>query len=173
MLSVKTEFWLPSVWLVMTERVAAFRTYFSRRRADTITVGTSLSPNCLRVCGEVHIVLSSCLDCLVQPAIVGSLWGVDYILYRHISSCFIVFVCLRFPSVSFVEFVVWRWDQRHCAPHPFESMVKQLGRYEFNHFVHRRCRASTNVDVVLHRSLLAESTVNLVSHVHGFSLEVV
>ena len=96
MLPANTEFWLPSVWIVMTERVAAFRTYFSRRRADTVTVGTSLSPHCLRVCGAMNTVSSSRLHHSLQLVIVSPLWGVDYMLYRNISSFFV----LRVPTFS-------------------------------------------------------------------------
>ena len=82
----------------MTQRVAAFRTYFSRRRADTVTVGTSLSPHCLRVCGEMYIVLSSRLHCSLQQVIVGPLWGSITCFTVIFPPFFVVSVCLLFPA---------------------------------------------------------------------------
>ena len=41
-----------------------------------------------------------------------------------------------------------------CPP-PFESAVKQLGRYEFDRFVHHRCRSFTIVGVVFSFSIVS------------------
>ena len=62
---------LPSVWLVMTQRVATLWISFSRRRAPTVTVGTPLSPHCLRVGGEIYEIASGCLHRPIRPVIVG------------------------------------------------------------------------------------------------------
>ena len=87
---------VPSIWLVMSQRVAAFRTYFSRRRAGTVTVGASLSLHWLRVCGEIHIVLSSRLHCLLQPVVVSPLWGGSFTYLTLIFQRFSSSLCAYF-----------------------------------------------------------------------------
>ena len=62
---------IPSVWLVMTQRVVTFCISFSRRREATATVGTSLSPHCLRVCLEIHEIFSCRLHRPIRAVIVG------------------------------------------------------------------------------------------------------
>ena len=91
----------------------------------------------------------------IRPVIVGPLWGVDSILCRNELPYFVVFVCLIFPHVSFVEFAAWNWDQRHRVLHPFENAVKQLLMYEYTFFVHCRFRSSTIVGIcfIHHRRL--------------------
>ena len=73
-----------------------FRTYFSRRRADAVTVGSSLLPHCLKVCGEMHTVLSSRLHCLLQPVVVSPLWGGSFTYLTLIFQRFSSSLCAYF-----------------------------------------------------------------------------
>ena len=66
---------VPSVLFAMTRRVVTFEVYFSRTKAATVKLNTSLAPHCLRVCGERSGSFSSCLHCSLHPVIVGPFWG--------------------------------------------------------------------------------------------------
>ena len=59
----------------MRQRVLTFGACFSRRRAPKVTVGTALSPHCLRVCSKPSGIFSICLHRFFQPVIVGQLCG--------------------------------------------------------------------------------------------------